>query len=158
VGVDTAFVLVADVWRYREYDADAYAAPLGCADDLAQYLLEQQLILDTPVPHLLLIRQHPPVALRIDRLRRAAECVFVSSNEEEEELNVPLPPPVELDPVSVDQSMPAASISPPQRPPLIERLKVDFARRWEELRPLVEEARRLEEELASLKSMQRVAR
>jgi Zn-dependent protease with chaperone function len=58
-------------WRYREYDADAYAARLGCADDLAQHLLDEHLILDTPAPHLLFNpAQHPPVALRIDRLRR----------------------------------------------------------------------------------------
>jgi Zn-dependent protease with chaperone function len=92
-------------WRYREYDADAYAAALGCADDLAQHLLDEHLILDTPVPHLLFNpASHPPVALRIDRLRKAAD---------------------------------------------------HFDRPYEEvdLYPFVEEAKHLEEELASLRSL-----
>jgi Zn-dependent protease with chaperone function len=59
-------------WRRREYAADAYAAALGQAVDLARHLAEQELPFDPPQRRLLLNRaEHPPVALRIERLLAA---------------------------------------------------------------------------------------
>ena len=56
-------------WRSREYAADAYAASLGQAEDLARHLRDQELPFDAPQPGLFFkASQHPPVALRIDRL------------------------------------------------------------------------------------------
>jgi Zn-dependent protease with chaperone function len=56
-------------WRHREHAADAYAASLGQAEDLARHLAEQELPFDPPQRRLLLNRaEHPPVALRIERL------------------------------------------------------------------------------------------
>jgi Zn-dependent protease with chaperone function len=61
-------------WRRREYAADAYAASLGQAEDLACYLTEQELPFDPPQRRLLFNRaEHPPVAFRIERLRRLAD-------------------------------------------------------------------------------------
>jgi hypothetical protein len=57
-------------WRGREYSADAYAAALGQADDLADFLENHALIYDYPIPYIWLTEHsHPPVELRIDRLR-----------------------------------------------------------------------------------------
>jgi Zn-dependent protease with chaperone function len=59
-------------WRSREYRADVYAAKLGQADDLADFLENHALIHDHPVPYIWLTEQaHPPVELRIDKLRDA---------------------------------------------------------------------------------------
>ncbi|HEX2706840.1 MAG TPA: M48 family metalloprotease [Solirubrobacterales bacterium] len=56
-------------WRAREYAADAYAASLGQAEDLARHLTDQVLPLDPPQPGLLLnLAEHPPAAIRIERL------------------------------------------------------------------------------------------
>jgi Zn-dependent protease with chaperone function len=56
-------------WRAREYAADAYAAALGQAEDLAGYLADQEQPFDAPQPGLLFnLGEHPPVALRIERL------------------------------------------------------------------------------------------
>ncbi len=56
-------------WRHREYAADAYAASLGQAEDLARHLAEQELPFDPPQRRLLFNRaEHPPVAFRIARL------------------------------------------------------------------------------------------
>lgn len=61
-------------WRGREYRADAYAAKLGQADDLADFLENHALIHDHPVPYIWLTEHtHPPVELRIDRLRERRE-------------------------------------------------------------------------------------
>ena len=61
-------------WRGREYTADAYAARLGQADELADFLEVHALIHDHPVPFIWLTEHtHPPSELRIDRLRDAAE-------------------------------------------------------------------------------------
>lgn len=61
--------LWATYWRHREFAADAYAASLGQAEDLARHLAEQELPFDPPQRRLLFNRaQHPPVALRIERL------------------------------------------------------------------------------------------
>jgi Zn-dependent protease with chaperone function len=63
-------------WRRREYAADAYAASLGQAEELARYLAEQELPFDPPQRRLLLNRaEHPPVALRIERLLPQLEGV-----------------------------------------------------------------------------------
>jgi Zn-dependent protease with chaperone function len=56
-------------WRSREFAADAYAASLGQALDLARHLSDHELAFDAPQPGLLFkMSQHPPVALRIERL------------------------------------------------------------------------------------------
>lgn len=61
-------------WRAREYHADAYAANLGQADDLADFLDNHALIHDLPIPLVWLTEQtHPPTELRIDRLRAHTE-------------------------------------------------------------------------------------
>ncbi|HET6571867.1 MAG TPA: M48 family metalloprotease [Solirubrobacterales bacterium] len=56
-------------WRSREYAADAHAAALGQAEDLARHLADQELPFDPPQRRFLLNRaEHPPVAHRIERL------------------------------------------------------------------------------------------
>lgn len=55
-------------WRSREYAADSYAASLGQAEDLAAYLRDQEQALDVPATGIFSELQHPPVALRIERL------------------------------------------------------------------------------------------
>jgi Zn-dependent protease with chaperone function len=57
-------------WRRREYAADAYAANLGQAEELADFLETHALLHDHPVPYIWLTEHtHPPVELRIGRLR-----------------------------------------------------------------------------------------
>jgi Zn-dependent protease with chaperone function len=57
-------------WREREYTADQYAAVLGQADELADFLEIHALIHDHPIPFIWLTEHtHPPTELRIDRLR-----------------------------------------------------------------------------------------
>ena len=57
-------------WRAREYEADRYAAGLGQAEELADFLEVHALIHDNPIPFLWLTEHtHPPTELRIDRLR-----------------------------------------------------------------------------------------
>jgi hypothetical protein len=66
-------------WRRREYKADAYAAALGQADDLADFLENHALIHDHPVPYIWLTEHtHPPAELRIDKLRDAGMRTPVS--------------------------------------------------------------------------------
>jgi Zn-dependent protease with chaperone function len=58
------------VWREHEYHADEYAAKLGQANELADFLETHALIHDHPVPFVWLTEQsHPPTELRIDKLR-----------------------------------------------------------------------------------------
>jgi Zn-dependent protease with chaperone function len=58
-------------WREREYTADQYAATLGQADELADFLEVHALIHDHPVPFIWLTEHtHPPTELRIDKLRK----------------------------------------------------------------------------------------
>jgi Zn-dependent protease with chaperone function len=60
-------------WREREYVADAYAASLGQAGELADFLEIYALAHDHPVPFIWLTEHtHPPTELRIDMLRKAA--------------------------------------------------------------------------------------
>ncbi len=57
-------------WREREYLADQYAASLGQAEDLADFLEVYALMHDQPVPLIWLTEHtHPPTELRVDRLR-----------------------------------------------------------------------------------------
>jgi Zn-dependent protease with chaperone function len=64
--------LWAAYWRSREHAADAYAASLGQAEELARHLTDYELPLDPPQLRLLFNRaDHPPVALRIERLLAA---------------------------------------------------------------------------------------
>jgi Zn-dependent protease with chaperone function len=61
--------LWAVYWRSREYAADTYAASLGQAEDLARHLSDHELPFDPPQPGLLFkAANHPPVALRVERL------------------------------------------------------------------------------------------
>jgi Zn-dependent protease with chaperone function len=61
-------------WRAREYAADSYAASLGQAEDLARHLADQELPFDAPQRRLLFnSAQHPPVALRVERLLASPE-------------------------------------------------------------------------------------
>lgn len=61
--------LWAAYWRAREYAADAHAASLGQAEDLARHLAEFELPFDRPRSRLLFDRsEHPPIAHRIERL------------------------------------------------------------------------------------------
>jgi Zn-dependent protease with chaperone function len=56
-------------WRGREYQADRYAAGLGQADQLAEFLDINALPWDLPVPFVWLTEEsHPPTEHRIDRL------------------------------------------------------------------------------------------
>jgi Zn-dependent protease with chaperone function len=60
-------------WREREYIADQYAASLGQAEELADFLEIHALIHDHPVPLIWLTEHtHPPTELRIDKLRKHA--------------------------------------------------------------------------------------
>ena len=59
-------------WRAREYKADEYAASLGQAEELADFLEIHALIHDHPLPFLWLTdHTHPPTELRIDKLRNS---------------------------------------------------------------------------------------
>jgi Zn-dependent protease with chaperone function len=55
-------------WRSREYVADSYAGSLGQAEDLASHLRDLHQPLDLPPTGILNEREHPPLALRIERL------------------------------------------------------------------------------------------
>lgn len=60
-------------WREREYKADGYAANLGQADELADFLDTHALIHDQPIPLIWLTEHtHPPSELRIEKLRAHA--------------------------------------------------------------------------------------
>jgi len=65
-------------WREREYVADQYAASLGQAEELADFLEIHALIHDHPVPFIWLTEHtHPPSELRVDRLREAGSGPLV---------------------------------------------------------------------------------
>ena len=64
-------------WREREYTADQYAASLGQAEELADFLEIHALIHDHPVPLIWLTEHtHPPTELRIDKLRNYTPPAF----------------------------------------------------------------------------------
>jgi Zn-dependent protease with chaperone function len=57
-------------WRRREYAADHYAATLGQADELADFLETHALLYDRPIPYMWLTdTDHDFTELRIDKLR-----------------------------------------------------------------------------------------
>jgi hypothetical protein len=57
-------------WRGREYAADAYAASLGQADELADFLEVHVLMYDRPIPYMYFTgTDHDFTELRIDKLR-----------------------------------------------------------------------------------------
>ena len=63
--------LWGNYWREREYDADHYAATLGQADELADFLEVHALLYDRPIPHMWLTdADHDFTELRIDKLRK----------------------------------------------------------------------------------------
>jgi Zn-dependent protease with chaperone function len=63
-------------WREREYKADQYAASLGQAEELADFLEVHALIHDNPIPFLWLTEHtHPPTELRIDQLRPTPDVI-----------------------------------------------------------------------------------
>jgi Zn-dependent protease with chaperone function len=73
LGLRVTGPILGRYWRQREYKADEYAASLGQADELADFLEIHALIHDHPVPFIWLSEHtHPPTELRIDRLRTAA--------------------------------------------------------------------------------------
>jgi Zn-dependent protease with chaperone function len=60
-------------WRLREHVADAYAAQLGQAEQLAIFLEDHALLYDIPIKRIWTSDQtHPPIAQRIERLHRDA--------------------------------------------------------------------------------------
>jgi Zn-dependent protease with chaperone function len=61
------------VWRAQEYEADRFAANIGWAAELAEFLETHVQEQDHPVPLVSLSRHtHPPTELRIDKLRQSA--------------------------------------------------------------------------------------
>jgi len=63
-------------WRSREYAADAYAASLGQGEDLARHLADFEQSFDFPRRRFPLdLAEHPPVALRIERLTSRVVCL-----------------------------------------------------------------------------------
>jgi Zn-dependent protease with chaperone function len=62
------------VWREQEYQADLWAARIGQGDPLADFLEQQALKHDHPIPLVWLTEHtHPPTELRIEQLRAAAK-------------------------------------------------------------------------------------
>ncbi len=60
-------------WRSREHHADHYAAHLGQAGTLGEFLDERRALIDLPVPFIWLSEHsHPPTEHRVERLTRAA--------------------------------------------------------------------------------------
>jgi Zn-dependent protease with chaperone function len=66
----------AQIWREQEYEADRWAAHIGQADELADFLELEALAHDHPIPLIWLTNHtHPPTELRIERLRAAAQKI-----------------------------------------------------------------------------------
>jgi hypothetical protein len=60
-------------WRSREHHADRYAANLGQADMLGEFLDEHRALIDLPIPFMWLSdHSHPPTEHRVEHLTRAA--------------------------------------------------------------------------------------
>ncbi len=60
-------------WRSREHHADHYAAHLGQANNLGEFLDERRALIDLPVPFIWLSEHsHPPTEHRVERLTRTA--------------------------------------------------------------------------------------
>ena len=61
-------------FRQREFEADQFAARLGEADSLAQFLETEALFFDRPVPFAFMSKNnHPPTEHRLDRLTNPAQ-------------------------------------------------------------------------------------
>jgi Zn-dependent protease with chaperone function len=74
LGLRITAPLWAQIWREQEYEADRWAAHLGQADELADFLERETLAHDHPTPLVWLTNHtHPPTELRIERLRAAAQ-------------------------------------------------------------------------------------
>ncbi len=83
IGLYATSLLWGHYWRGREYHADHYAATLGQADELADFLEIHALIHDQPVPMIWLTEHtHPPTELRVDRLRTAAHATTPAVEQE----------------------------------------------------------------------------
>ena len=64
----------AELWREAEYEADRFAAAIGCAEELAAFLEAESLKHDHPIPLVWCSdHTHPPTELRIDALRALAK-------------------------------------------------------------------------------------
>jgi Zn-dependent protease with chaperone function len=73
LGLWLATPLWGRYWRGREYAADHYAAALGQADELADFLEVHVLLYDRPIPYMWLTgTDHDFTELRIDKLRNYA--------------------------------------------------------------------------------------
>lgn len=60
-------------WRSREHHADQYAANLGEAEDLGEFLDERRALIDLPIPFMWLSEHsHPPTEHRVERLTSVA--------------------------------------------------------------------------------------
>jgi len=72
------------VWRTQEYEADRFAASIGWAAELAEFLETHIQELDHPVPLVgLTSHTHPPTELRIDKLRQHTSSQPTSTPETE---------------------------------------------------------------------------
>jgi len=82
-------------WREREYLADHFAADLGQAEDLADFLETHALMHDQPVPLIWLTEHtHPPTELRVDHLRAVPAMTGAAVAEAPEPVNgAPAGPP-----------------------------------------------------------------
>lgn len=100
-------------WREREYIADQYAAGLGQADELADFLEIHALIHDHPVPFIWLTEHtHPPAELRIDRLRKAdRQTLAVAPGPEPVKAAPPGPPAAGPDGPALTEPDPSAERS-----------------------------------------------
>jgi Zn-dependent protease with chaperone function len=75
VGLRFTALFWGSYWREREYTADQYAAKLGQAEELADFLEIHALIHDHPAPFIWLTEHtHPPTELRIDKLRNPSDA------------------------------------------------------------------------------------
>jgi Zn-dependent protease with chaperone function len=60
-------------WRLREHVADTYAARLGQGEQLATFLEDHALLYDIAIKRIWTSDEtHPPVAVRVERLREQA--------------------------------------------------------------------------------------
>lgn len=104
----------ASWWRGREYIADQYAKQLGYGEEFADYLEEYGLFYDRPVPFVwLTLQTHPPVELRIDRLRDPLAGV---TREELDEMEAQLPQRREANPEPEAEPDPAPEPDPGETP------------------------------------------
>jgi Zn-dependent protease with chaperone function len=98
-------------WREREYTADQYAAQLGQAEELAEFLEVHALIHDHPVPFIWLTEHtHPSTELRIDKLHKASlQPTRVAPGTEPVKAAPPGPPAAGPDGPALTEPNPSAS-------------------------------------------------